>query len=43
MTVYYDVALSSASQLFASRMRELCGQFDLPFFFIKAVWAVDFL
>jgi hypothetical protein len=43
MTVYYDVALSSASQFFASRMRELCGQFDLPFFFIEPVWAVDFL
>ncbi len=43
MTVYYDVALSSASQFFASRMRELCGQFDLPFFFIEPVWAEDFL
>jgi glutathione synthase/RimK-type ligase-like ATP-grasp enzyme len=43
MTAYYDMALSSASQFFASRMRELCGQFDLPFFFIEPIWAADFL
>jgi len=24
-------------------MRELCGQFDLPFFFVEPVWAADFI
>lgn len=43
MTVYYDLALSTASQYFASRVRELCGQFDLPFFLVEPVWVADFL
>jgi hypothetical protein len=43
MAVFYDVALSSTQGYFASRFRELCGQFDLPFFLVEPVWLEDFL
>jgi hypothetical protein len=43
MAVIYDVVLSSAQGYFSSRVRELCGQFDLPFFLVEPVWVGDFL
>jgi hypothetical protein len=43
MRTYYDVALASTEGYFASRFRELCGQFDLPFFLVEPIWAADFL
>ena len=43
MPVYYDIALSTASHFFASRIRELCGQLGLSFFLVEPVWVLDFL
>jgi len=43
MAIFYDVVLSSAQGYFASRLRELSGQFDLTFFLVEPVWVEDFL
>lgn len=43
MTVQYDVALSYTQEYFSSRIRELCGQFDLSFFLVEPTWAYDFV
>lgn len=43
MAIFYDVVLSSDQGYFSSRVRELCGQFDLPFFLVEPVWVDDFL
>jgi len=43
MTVYYDIALSFTQEFFSSRVRELCGQFDLSFFLVEPIWAYDFV
>lgn len=43
MTVYYDIALTFTQEYFSSRIRELCGQFDLSFFLVEPIWAYDFV
>jgi len=43
MTVYYDIALSFTQEFFSSRIRELCGQFDLSFFLVEPHWVYDFI
>jgi hypothetical protein len=43
MTVYYDIALSFTQGFFSSRIREICGQFDLSFFLVEPIWAYDFV
>ena len=43
MPVHYDVALAYVHDYFSSRVRELCGQFDLSFFLVEPVWVDDFL
>lgn len=42
MPTYYDIALTYVHDHFSSRVRELCGQFDLSFFLIEPVWVEDF-
>ena len=43
MPIHYDVALAYVHDYFSSRVRELCGQFDLSFFLVEPVWVEDFL
>ncbi|MBM3943507.1 MAG: hypothetical protein FJ316_11440 [SAR202 cluster bacterium] len=43
MVQYYDVALAAAEGYFASRFREYCGQFNLPFFLVEPIWVSEFL
>ncbi|MCI0439930.1 MAG: hypothetical protein L0177_12480 [Chloroflexi bacterium] len=43
MSTYYDIALSLQQEYFSSRIRELCGQFELSFFLVEPVWAQEFL
>jgi hypothetical protein len=43
MPVHYDVALAYVQDYFSSRVRELCGQFDLSFFLVEPTWVEEFL
>ncbi len=43
MAQFYNVALVALEGYFASRIREYCGQFNLPFFLVDPLWANDFL
>lgn len=43
MPTVYDIALTYEHDYFSSRVRELCGQFDLSFFLVEPVWVADFL
>ena len=39
----YDLVLAYAHDYFSSRVRELCGQFDLSFFLVEPIWATEFV
>ena len=46
MAITYDIVLSSPFsnyEFFAHKMRELCGQMNLNFFFVNDTWVEDFL
>lgn len=43
MVQIYDVVLVTTEGYFASRFREFCGQFNLPFFLVDPMWVNDFL